>query len=673
MGEPPRSTNLTGPGLIGEPVTLDFVNVDVRDVVRSVLGDVLKLSYAIDPAVQGAVTLQTAAPLARPAVLPALEAALRLSNVAIVQQQGIFKVIPLANASREAQLGAAGGAGVIARVVTPRYVSAVDLQRVLEPMVPPGTSLRAEPSRNVLIVSGPSQDVTTLLDDLAIFDVDGLRGLSFALLPLRTAGARDVAKEVINLLGSLGGTGGLVRVTPIERLNALLVTSMQPAYLDRVRRWVERLDQGGGTTGSAGQQLFVYRVQNGRAADLAGVLRKALGIAGSEPETSSAAGAGGGSGGSSPYDGSGGSGGSAGSSSNGEAPPAALGGRGGAPNVLLGGLPGTQGATGIPQGASAAPLAPEAGGPAGGASPSGSDIRITADETNNALLVMATSQEYATVQSALRQLDIIPLQVLIEATVAEVTLNNQLIYGLNYYVRSGDFQALFASGATGGTDPVTPNFNFVPGLNLALTTGSSSAVVLQLLQKVTDVRVLSSPNLLVLNNQSARIQVGDQVPIATGSAVSTLSGNAPIVNSIEYRDTGVILKVTPRVNASGVVALDISEEVSDVSTTTSSGLDSPTISERRLNSSVSVGDGQTIALGGLIRDARSRGKNGIPILQDIPYLGWLFGTRDNSSSRTELIALITPHVVRDPASARAVTEELQRKLPLTLPVTRGTP
>jgi general secretion pathway protein D len=145
------------------------------------------------------------------------------------------------------------------------------------------------------------------------------------------------------------------------------------------------------------------------------------------------------------------------------------------------------------------------------------------------------------------------------------------------------------------------------------------------------------------------------------------------VNSIEYRDTGVILKVTPRVNASGMVSLDIQQEVSDVSTTTTSTLDSPTISERRLNTTVTIADGQTVALGGLIKDSRSKSKNGIPVLQDIPGFGWLFGTRNNTLTRTELIALITPHVVRDPASARAVTDELQRKLPLTVPVVSHKP
>ena len=192
-------------------------------------------------------------------------------------------------------------------------------------------------------------------------------------------------------------------------------------------------------------------------------------------------------------------------------------------------------------------------------------------------------------------------------------------------------------------------------------------MILQALSELTRVQVLSSPNLLVLNNQSARIQVGDQVPIATQSAVSTISPGAPQVNSIEYRDTGVILNITPRVNASGLVLLDMAEEVSNANTTTTSSISSPTISQRRVRSSVAVSDGQTIVLGGLIQDLRTQNKNGVPFLQDIPVLGWLFGTHSNGLTRTELIVLITPHVIRSSDDARAITQELRRAVPMTIP------
>jgi general secretion pathway protein D len=195
-----------------------------------------------------------------------------------------------------------------------------------------------------------------------------------------------------------------------------------------------------------------------------------------------------------------------------------------------------------------------------------------------------------------------------------------------------------------------------------------SHVVLQALSTLTTLRVLSSPNLLVLNNGTARLQVGDQVPIASQSSTSNLAPGAPTVNSINYKDTGVILNVTPRVNASGLVLLDISEEVSQAGSTSTSSLNSPTIAQRRVTSSLAVKDGQTIALAGLITDSRLNTKSGLPWLQELPIIGWLFGVRQDKATRTELLVLITPHVIRDRDEGDAVTAELQRKLRLTIPI-----
>ena len=645
----------------GDPISLDFVNVDVRDVVKSVLGDLLKLSYVIDPAVQGAVTLRTSTPLPRSDVLPALENALRLSGIALVQADGIVNVVPIANAARVADAGTGQAPGFIARMVTPRFVAAADLQRVLEPILPPGTTLRVDPARNLLIVTGPARSVAAVLANVAVFDTDYLKGMSFALLPLKNAQAKDVVKEVTDLLSGSGhAISGMVRVMPIDRLNALLVTAIQPAYLDRVRAWVDSLDQG--AEDSLDQRLFVYRVQNGRASDLANVLGKALGIEASggvtqasqppsaaAPATAMTAPTG---------------------PSFAAAGPAPAGSA--SSNPLLGGVPNASSGPGL------SPLAGVAA--ASGSSSAMSDIRVTADEANNALLVMATPQQYATVEAALRQLDIPPLQVQIDVTVAEVDLTNQLAYGLEYYVKSGSFQALFAQdtqqtqNTTSGSSGIPfSGFGFVPGFNLAFTGGGGSSVVLQALQQLTTLHVLSAPTLVVVNNQSARIQVGDEVPITTQSAVSVLAAGSPVVNSIEYQDTGVILQVRPRVNASGNVMLDLSQEVSQVAPTTSSTLNTPTISQRRVSSTIDIANGQTVALGGLISDSSSVSNNGIPVLQDLPIIGALFGSRGNSKTRTELIILITPHVIRSAADSQAVTDELERKLPLTIPIIAGRP
>jgi general secretion pathway protein D len=185
---------------------------------------------------------------------------------------------------------------------------------------------------------------------------------------------------------------------------------------------------------------------------------------------------------------------------------------------------------------------------------------------------------------------------------------------------------------------------------------------LNALSAVTQIKVLSAPQLTVMDNEPARLQVGALVPVITQTSQSTIAANAPIVNSVEYRDTGVIMLVTPRVNSGGLVTLDISQEVSDVANTTSSNIDSPTFNQRLIRTRVAVQDGQTVGMAGLIRDSDSQGNSGIPVLKDIPLLGSLVSSQVNSRARTELLVLITPHVVHDQRDALALTEDLRKGL-----------
>jgi general secretion pathway protein D len=290
-------------------------------------------------------------------------------------------------------------------------------------------------------------------------------------------------------------------------------------------------------------------------------------------------------------------------------------------------------------------------------------VRITADETNNALLILASPREYAVVESALQKLDIPPLQVMLEAAVAEVTLTNDLRYGIQYFFQSGSGHQIVRSDSS--STAIVPT---LPGFAYVLSSGQDIRVVLSALETITSVKVISAPKLLVLNNQTASLQVGDQVPIATQSAVSVVAAGAPVVNTIQFRDTGVILKVVPRVNEGGLVLMDVSQEVSDVTPTTSSNLNSPTIQQRKISSTVVVEDGETVALGGLITDNQQKGKDGLPLLQDIPVVGSLFRNNTEHVARTELLVLITPHVVQGVQRARSITEELRRKMPATRPL-----
>ena len=285
-------------------------------------------------------------------------------------------------------------------------------------------------------------------------------------------------------------------------------------------------------------------------------------------------------------------------------------------------------------------------------------VNITADTVNNSLVILATPQQYQTIRNALAELDITPLQVFLEAAIAEITLDDNLKFGVQYSFSDAHNTVTFTNN-----DQNTSIAPEVPGFSYIYTNGASIKIILSTIATKTHVNVISSPKVLVLNNQAASLQVGDRVPIVTQQAISTIGGNPPIVNSVQYQDTGVILKVTPRVNAGGLVLMDITQEVSDVINTTTSNIDSPTIQERKINSSVAVQDGETVALGGLIQDSRSRGRSGIPYLQDIPILGHLFGQTNNEDKRTELMVLITPHVVDNLEKARGITAELRRKMP----------
>ena len=645
-----------------EEVTMNFVNADVREVVNEVLGNALGLTYVVDPHVQGTITLRSAKPLKRSAALGVLEDVLAMNGAALVRDGEVYRILPIADAVTSPPILRQGAPpipmerGFGLYVFPLHFASATALLETLQPLAPPGGILRVDPERNLFILAATSSQAEDFGDLLALFDVDWMRDKSFGLFPLSNANAENVSTELRKIFGEAGkeSQAGVIEFLPIQRLNAILVITPQESYLEKVRVWVTRLDRG---VEADQRQLFVYFVQNGRAKELSDVVGKAL----SAEVTRTV-----------------------------ESPPpqrsleTMMSDQMTAP--LEAPLPPSQGEeTGTATApadvyGTQAPLRqplPEPGDQAvgpdigiGGAEEATSQpaFRIVADTRNNALLIYATAKEYELVRAALQKLDIVPLQVMIEATIAEVTLNDTLKYGLEWFFDIGNHTVTFNTTDVNTSQP-KPNLIFtqLPGLSWMFAT-SDVRVVLNALTAITDVNVISSPTLLVLDNEPARLQVGDQVPIAVRSAQSLTDVDAPIVNEIEYRDTGVILDIIPRVNSSGLVVLDIVQEVSDVGatstaagTTVTEGI-TPTISQRRIASTVAVNSGETIALGGLIRDANTETVTGVPLLSDIPILGNLFKTTSNIKRRTELLVLLTPRVVRNSGDARTITDDLRRRL-----------
>lgn len=606
-------------------ITLNFVGADVRDVAKAILGDYLKSNFEIASGVQGTVTIQTSQPLSRAQVLPAFEQALSLDGLALVKSNGIYQIVPLTDAHRA--LGAATtsphAAGYGVEIVPVHYVDAAALVKLLQPLTGSESAIRVDPSRNLLIIEGPAEERQTIVDDIALLDANWLSGMSFELFSPTYMDAEELAKELDQVMGGINGpAAGVVRLVPLDRLNAVLAIAPQQRYLQQLKLWVERLDKPGQGND---KKIFVYHVQNGRANELAVTLIKTL-------------------------RGSAGTGSSSADITTTPSPQAA---------------PPPTDNLGVPQ-SHASETAAEPPGDTGkvgyetveGVGSEGlAAVHITADGTNNALVILATPREYGVIQEALHQLDRPVVQVLLEASIAEVTLNNDTQFGFQYLSQPNSQNQLVLSNGT--TSAIAATY---PGFSYAFT-GSNIQLILNALATKTHVNVISAPEVMVLNNQTARLEVGDEVPILTAQSVGTVGTNAPVVNAVQYMDTGVILKVTPRVNNDGTVMMDISQEVSGVDTTAESTIGSPTIQQRKIDSAVAVQDGETVALGGLFSNQTSVGKSGIPWLQDVPYLGNLFTTTTDQQSKDELMVLITPHVVDDVRKARAITEELRRKLP----------
>ena len=657
----------TQPGASNEPgdISLDFVDTDIREIVAQTLGTILRVNYTIDPTVRGTATLRTVNPIPRSRVLASLQAVLAQNGATILESGGLYRVAPAAIAAAAPGIAVAGVAG--SAVIPLRYASADDLAKVLQPYAGATGRISPDPGRNALLISGDPGTREALLNLVHAFDIDALAGQSYALFPVSSGTARDFGTAMTEAMRSGQGAAlaGIVRVVPMERINAVLLVSAQPRYIDDARRIYGLVERSRRQTVRG---WSVFYLQNSKSNDVAYVLQqaftpnhvtatpsaRAVGATARRSAGTNSFNSGGGGGGSGSSLGSGsGSLRSAGSSLSGQDSTQSQPAPGQNPaNPLLGGLDPAGGTGGGPG---------QGGGQGGQGDADLNTIRIIPNAENNAILVYATPAEHDTIEAMLHKIDILPLQVRIDAVIAEVTLNDSLSYGTQFFFKGGGINGALNFNTASGAAASALATSF-PGF--VLTGGTNETYALSALQNVTTVKVLSSPQLMVLDNESARLQVGNLVPYLTTSSQSTLTTNSAIINSIDYRETGVIMEVTPRVNSGGLVTLDIAQEVSDVDTTAtaSSQIASPTFLERNVRSRVVVQDGQTIGLAGLIRDNASRGNSGIPWLKDVPLLGFLAGQQTNSRGRTELLVLVTPHVVHDQRDARALTEDLRDQL-----------
>ncbi len=599
---------------------IQFRDADIHSVIDAILGDALKLNYTIDPSIQGKITLRTRGPLSKTALLPVLETALLSVSAAIVQQGSIYHVMPLdlapqrvRGANRLIHNGAATpGFGI--DILPLRYVKAQEIQKIINSVFPKGTVLQADETYNHLVISGTSEDRMAVQRMVESFDVDWLQGMSFALYRVEHSSPTQLIAELQEIFQSpIDVMGSRVRFVALNRMHAVLGISKDRSDLEVIESWIKRLD----ISKTDEQRVFVYNVQNGNAKELVAALRQLFGGGG----TTSA------------------------SDQQGDS------GLSEKSNIAESGAQGMsmQQDSPIKMDAYEKTSMPTGGYPSNQSSNRSS--KLVASEETNSLLYYGTEKEFRVIKDALIQLDIIPRQVMIEAILAEVTLNDDLRYGVQWFFDSKQ-NSVELSAAETGISSLFPGFSYV------YSGGSDVRVILNALQSKTDVRVISAPKLSVLNNQKANLQVGDQVPILTQTSQSTIAPGAPIVSSIQMRDTGVILDIKPRINENGSLLLDVTQEVSDVAKTTTSGINSPTIQKRKIQTSVLTNDGYTVALGGLIRDNISESNSGVPLIKDIPVFGNLFKDNSSGNKRTELIVLLVPHIMRNQAETQSVVDSM---------------
>lgn len=671
----------------GKGYELNFENTPIATVAKVVLGDILHVGYTIDARLQGTVTLASGQPVPRADILFVLEDALRVASVALVREGKSYRLVPAADAQGtgtiDSSRGLEPGYGITA--IPLQFVSATTLAKLLENIAAKPGMVRADPSRNIIVVQGNAADRQAAVDTVHDFDADWMRGQSVGVFSVSNSTPEPVIAELQKIVDS--GEGGLsenlVKLQPIARQNAILAVTRKPGLLKEIGTWVARLDK----SGTAGTSVRVYHMRYGDAQDVAGLLNEIFAgssdsgldmpanqLAPGSGAMTSSSGAptfGGPQGAGSPSFGSPGTSQQTQTQNFGQASGTQLAANSGFPNPSQG-----------RGGSTTRTAAYNLGGTGGGTASILPGVRIAADVKNNSLLIYSNMENYRIIENTLKQLDRPQLQVAIDATIAEVSLNDQLSYGVQFFLQSRNLGLPANAGSvannTVANSTVSNNsfFNGVssavlnrvlPGFNFLVGSEANPQAILDALHSVTTVKVLSTPSIVVVDNQPATLLVGDQIPVTTQSATGVIAPGAPIVNNIDYRNTGVILHVIPRINANGNVLLNVQQEISNVANNANATSLTPTVSQRIVKSSIAVASGQTVLLAGLISETHNNNANGIPGLDQVPGLGILFSQNNKQVQRDELIIFIRPQIIRNSNDARRIAEDLRGKLQGSMP------
>jgi len=640
-------------GATSGAATFNFEGESLQAVVKAILGDMLGQNYVIAPGVQGTVTLATPKPVSAASAMSLLEMVLGWNNARMVYSDGRYNIVPADQALAGTVAPRTGSPetarGFEVRAVPLRYVSASEMEKILKPYARPNAIVNVDTGRNLITLSGTRAELENYLRTVEIFDVDWMSSMSVGVFPLQSGKATQVVSDLEKVFGdqSKSPVAGMFRFMPLEAANAVMVITPQSEYLDDIQQWLERIDGAG-----AGVQLFSYELKYVKAKDLADRLSEAFGGRGGSSDTGN-----------------------------------------GAPSMM----PGTNSTeirdSGIDDtsGTSAAGIGADQGGDTGGGMGNGTlslnqteqgngsatlevggeKVGVSAVDETNTLLVRASGQAWRSIKEVIEKLDVMPLQVHIEAQVAEVKLGGELQYGVSWYFENA-LSGLIDSPITAGAG--IRRVDGTTGLVWSFP-GSNSVAVIKALDQVTDVRLLQTPSVVVRNNVEATFNVGTRIPIQSVT-VNTNTGSGDTFSQVQYLDTGVILKVRPRITKDGVVFLEVVQEVSSPGPVPLSCASNPNncnvaIDTRRLKTEAAIQSGDTMMLAGLISDGVTRGSNGIPGLSRIPIIGGLFGQQNSGTTRNEVIILLTPTILRNPQEARDLTDEYGRRFRAMEPLNRA--
>ena len=637
--------------VLGEDVSLNFEQAPLAEVLHAIMGDMLNLDYMVDQPVKGEVTLRTRTPIPRDQLLKVLESLLKANGALMIRKPDGRYLVTSAEAggrfSPRVSSPADAAAGYATVVVPLQYISAAGMAEVLKPVTEENSILLIDSARNLLMLAGTREQLDGWLELVATFDVDLLKGMSVGLFPLENTDVEEVAAGLEALLEGggdeerAGPLSDLVRVVPVERLNSIMIVTPRSEYLEILGTWIARIDSAPDSKWE--KRLFVYPVQNTSAARLAELLNGIYAdTTTTRPGDVSRRASDGVGAGVAP-------GMAMETLGEGIAAPGREPGDGSPPTTM----PSSTGEE-VDITAASMPSEPsEAKSPLHG-------VRVVADDENNALMIYATGVQYDLIKAALEQLDIVATQVIIEASILEVTLTDELRYGLEWTFSNDignqrEGRGLLTSGEDGPALQV-PGFSYV----VTNTFGDIKAV-LNALSEQSLINVISTPSVMVLDNHTAYIHVGDQVPIIDEQSTSDASDTSRITQSITYKDTGVKLSVTPSVNAGGLVTMDVEQSVTDVGPI-DAATEQRAFLERNIKSKVAVRSNQSVVLGGLIRENATKGDRGVPFLHTLPVVGPLFGATSNDDRRTELLVIITPRALSSEDELRQVSKEMRARI-----------